>query len=233
MNELERLLLSYSEQPICILDSTISIDKYIPLDLSKDNKELVDVDITNHITCQSYIVKVLQKENGQIAYGGYLEKRNLYSDKVGFTPLNKPKRNIHLGTDFWCKAGTKVIVPLDGKVHSFNNNSSIGDYGPTIVLEHSFNNITFYTLYGHLTLDAISGLVKGKSFSAGDTLAKLGTPDINVNYAPHLHFQIIKDLEGNEGDYPGVCAKKDLSFYKTNCPDPDFLLKVTQAVKFR
>ena len=79
MNELERLLLSYSEQPICILDSTISIDKYIPLDLSKDNKELVDVDITNHITCQSYIDKVLQKENGQIAYGGYLEKRNLYS----------------------------------------------------------------------------------------------------------------------------------------------------------
>ncbi|CAN0606544.1 unnamed protein product, partial [Ectocarpus sp. 12 AP-2014] len=101
-----------------------------------------------------------------------------------------------------------------------------GDYGPTIILEHTLHHITFYTLYGHLSIESLIGLFKGKVFKAGETLAKLGTPDINVNYAPHLHFQIIKDLEGNEADYPGVCALENLQHYKFNCPNPNYLLKI-------
>ena len=170
--------------------------------------------------------KVLKDNNGSIAYGGYLEQRNLYSDKDGFTSNNRPIRDIHLGIDFWCIAGTKVIVPIDGTVHSFKNNNTIGDYGPTIILKHVLNNTSFYSLYGHLSEDSLAGLEKGKEFKAGNQLAVLGTPEINVNYAPHLHFQIIYDLEGNEGDYPGVCAKADLHHYKENCPDPNILLKL-------
>lgn len=226
MNILLHSLESYSTATISILDATIPVHNYVPLDLSKNNRELIDLDITDYSVCQDYIDKVLKDNNGSIAYGGYLEQRNLYSDKDGFTSNNRPIRDIHLGIDFWCIAGTKVIVPIDGTVHSFKNNNTIGDYGPTIILKHVLNNTSFYSLYGHLSEDSLAGLEKGKEFKAGNQLAVLGTPEINVNYAPHLHFQIIYDLEGNEGDYPGVCAKADLHHYKENCPDPNILLKL-------
>ncbi|MEP2237204.1 MAG: peptidoglycan DD-metalloendopeptidase family protein [Maribacter sp.] len=226
MNTLLEALESYSAETICILDSAISASAYVTLDISKSNKDLINLDITDYTVCQAYIDNVLKSKQGVIAYGGYLEQRNLYSDKKGFTSDAQPIRNIHLGMDFWHAAGTKVMVPIDGSVHSFKNNTTIGDYGPTIILEHVLNGITFYTLYGHLTLESLEGLYVGKDFKAGEVFATLGTPDINVNYAPHLHFQIIKDLEGNEGDYPGVCSEVRLSFYKENCPDPNVLLKL-------
>ncbi|WP_291959862.1 peptidoglycan DD-metalloendopeptidase family protein [Maribacter sp.] len=226
MNTLLEALESYSAETICILDFAISANAYVALDISKSNKDLINLDITDYTVCQAYIDNVLKSKQGVIAYGGYLEQRNLYSDKKGFTSDTQPIRNIHLGMDFWHAAGTKVMVPIDGSVHSFKNNTTIGDYGPTIILEHVLNGITFYTLYGHLTLESLEGLYVGKDFKAGEVLARLGTPDINVNYAPHLHFQIIKDLEGKEGDYPGVCAEAKLSFYKENCPDPNVLLKL-------
>ncbi len=226
MDTLLEDLKSYTTNPISILDTAIPIQEYVSLNLSKDNEELLGLDITNYSICQNYIDKILYDKNGLIAYGGYLEERNLYNDKEGFTSSTKPIRNIHLGIDYWCAALTKVIVPITGVVHSFKNNNVIGDYGPTIILKHFLGNQTFYTLYGHLSVDSLDGLFINKEFKAGDTIGRLGTPDINVNYAPHLHFQIICDLEGNVGDYPGVCAKGQLSFYQENCPDPNILLKL-------
>jgi len=49
---------------------------------------------------------------------------------------------------------------------------------------------------------------------------------INGDYAPHLHFQIIIDMEEKTGDYPGVCSENKLEFYKNNCPNPNLLLKI-------
>ncbi|MEM8845731.1 MAG: peptidase M23, partial [Bacteroidota bacterium] len=69
-------------------------------------------------------------------------------------------------------------------------------------------------------------LKKGMHFKMGEELATLGAPEVNVNYAPHLHFQIIEDIQGYEGDYPGVCSQKELHFYKKNCPNPNLLLKL-------
>ena len=54
----------------------------------------------------------------------------------------------------------------------------------------------------------------------------LGESLVNVDYAPHLHFQLIRDMEGNLGDYPGVSSKRKLEFYIDNCPNPDLLLKI-------
>ena len=212
--------------PILLLAPQIPLHKYTPLDLSVGNKELEGVAITNPDQCQHYIDTVLDKYNALVAYGGYLEERNLYNDKGAFTTGHEELRNIHLGIDFWCSAGTPVITPIQGRVHSFRNNSTPGDYGPAIILEHAQGERIFYTLYGHLSLVSLNGLYKGKVFEAGEELATLGTPDINVNYAPHLHFQIIRDLQHYEGDYPGVAAQKDLAFYKENCPDPNLLLKI-------
>jgi len=226
MDILLKDLNEYSKMTIPILDTVIPIHEYVPLDLSKKNKQLLGLAITNYNICQNYIDKVLKRKKGTVAYGGYLEERNLYNDKERFSSISNPVRNIHLGIDFWCAAGTKVNVPLNGTVHSFKNNNVVGDYGPTILLKHILGNYSFYTLYGHLSLDSLDKLFVGKKFKAGETLGRLGTPDINVNYAPHLHFQIIRSLGGNHGDYPGVCAKEQLHFYHENCPDPNFLLKL-------
>lgn len=215
------LLEALGQQGICILDDAIPLSAYTTIDLSEDNEALKMLDLTQPDICQAYVDKVLQQANAKVAYGGYLECRGLYKGNHHFNAATF--RNIHLGVDFWCEAGTKVLCPIDGEVHSFQNNATVGDYGPTIILKHNVVGNTFYTLYGHLSLESLDGLFIGKAFKKGETLGSLGTPDINVNYAPHLHFQIISDMENKKGDYPGVCAAKDLAFYQNNCPDPSLL----------
>lgn len=220
------VLTAFSKHPIPILDATIAVGKYRLLDLGSTNPALASINITDPTVCETYINGMLAETGGTVAYGGYLEQRNLYADKARFSDNPTAQRNIHLGMDFWCRAGTGVRVPLSGTVHSFRNNHTIGDYGPTIVLEHELQGYCFYTLYGHLSLKSLDGLAVGKKVDAGTTLGTLGTSDINVNYAPHLHFQIIRDMETYMGDYPGVCAPRDLDYYRINCPDPNLLLKI-------
>jgi murein DD-endopeptidase MepM/ murein hydrolase activator NlpD len=224
MNTLVDHLKSFSKSGLVILDPNMSIDSYVPIDLSINNKALKAFDITDPMSCQVYIDEVLEQKKGKVAYGGYLEQRNLYADKSNFTALDRPKRNIHLGVDFWCDAHTTVITPIDGVVHSFKNNAVSGDYGPTIILRHDIGGHIFFTLYGHLSLASIQDLFIGKEFKRGTVLGAIGTTDVNVNYAPHLHFQVIGDLESYKGDYPGVCAIEDLDYFKNNCPDPILLL---------
>jgi len=224
MESLSKLLHSFSSVAIPILDEIIPMSSYTPLDLSSENPNLKGIDIIDPDICQAFIDGILNKNDAQVAFGGYLEKRSLYADRTNFS--GKFNRNIHLGVDFWAKAGTKVLVPIDGTVHSFQNNATSGDYGPTIILKHQIEDNAFYTLYGHLSLESLKNLFVGKNFRKGEIMAGLGTSDINVNYAPHLHFQIIDDLQDKKGDYPGVCSEDDLSYYIQNCPDPNLLLKI-------
>jgi len=115
---------------------------------------------------------------------------------------------------------------LDGKIHSFQNNTALGDYGLSIILEHHLQNHTFFTLYGHLSLESLDNKKVGDIVKQGQKIASLGLPPINGDYAPHLHFQIIIDIQNKKGDYPGVCSHKDLNFYAENCPNPNLLLKL-------
>ena len=218
-------LQKYSTDTFLILDAAISIAKYVPIDFSVKNEELARVDLSDPYKTENFIDNYLREKNALVAYGGYNEERNLYKSSSIFNTQFEEVRNIHLGVDFWTKAGTIVRCPLDGIVHSFKNNATSGDYGPTIVLEHHLNDVVFYTLYGHLSIASLDKLFVGKEIKKGTKLAYLGIPEENVNYAPHLHFQIIKDLQGKTGDYPGVCSKKEKTAYLENCPDPLLLLK--------
>lgn len=208
--------------PVPILDSSIPVSQYCPINLSKDNRELNSVNVSDARECQDYVDVVLKRNGGRVAYGGYLERRNLYGDSERFK--GQEPRDIHLGMDFWCTAGTKVLAPLNGVVHSFANNSDFGNYGPTVILRHQIKRDSLYTLYGHLSLESLEGLYMGKVIEKGESFAFLGTPDINVGYAPHLHFQLVLDLDTYQGDYPGVCSEKDLIYFRKNCPDPNLLL---------
>lgn len=226
MSKLKDLLAGIATEFVPILDKKIPWKAYTTIDLSIANSALAGIDIGNPEACQGYIDWVLGLNSASVAYGGYLERRNLYAQNTHFQVENATIRNIHLGVDFWAKAGTLVLAPLDGTVHSFQNNATRGDYGPTIVLQHEIQRIRFYSLYGHLSLASLDELQIGQSFRSGDVLGSLGTPDINVNYAPHLHFQLIQDIGAYVGDYPGVCTTKDMEYYKENCPNPLLLLKV-------
>lgn len=210
-----------------IIDSNIDYSKYITLDLSINNQNLTGSKSGNSADFERYITDYLKKNNAEVAFGGYIEGRTLYQRSAIFKNDLIHERNIHIGMDLWIKAGTPVLAALDGKIHSFKNNIGLGDYGPTIILEHEIENQKFYTLYGHLSLESIEGISIGDFFKKGEYLAKIGNSDVNGDYAPHLHFQIIKNIEHYWGDYPGVCSTKDLNFYIENCPDPNLLLKIT------
>jgi peptidoglycan LD-endopeptidase LytH len=56
--------------------------------------------------------------------------------------------------------------------------------------------------------------------------ARLGGADENVGWPPHLHLQIIRDLEGRRGDYPGVCRVSEAPQWLARCPDPNLLLRI-------
>jgi murein DD-endopeptidase MepM/ murein hydrolase activator NlpD len=224
MTSLESLFLDLKD--IKVIDSTIPYSQYIPIDLSVSNTDISQLNLSNAIDFENYIDNFIKIKNSTVAYGGYNEVRNLYKRSRVFNDSNTEERNIHIGIDLWIKAGTPVLAALDGKVHSFKNNNSLGDYGPTVILEHQLENHTFYTIYGHLSLQSITSLKVGDSFDKGQQIGMLGDASINGDYAPHLHFQIIKDIETNFGDYPGVCSKNKLLYYLENCPNPNLLLKI-------
>ncbi|MFB9054934.1 peptidoglycan DD-metalloendopeptidase family protein [Formosa undariae] len=215
------------ENPIAVLALEIETIKYVFLDLSETHLELKTIDLSSSKDFGQYINAYSKAQNANIAFGGYLEVRDLYKRSAYFNSENKQtERNIHLGIDLWCDAETPVLAALNGTVHSFKNNINHGDYGPTIILKHSVFNMEFYTLYGHLTLDSISNIKVGDVVKQGQEIGRLGTAAVNGDYPPHLHFQIIKDIQAFTGDYPGVCNQLDLEFYATNCPNPNLLLKI-------
>jgi murein DD-endopeptidase MepM/ murein hydrolase activator NlpD len=213
-------------------DNTLHIiagenNRYTSLDLSVTNTDLNEFDITDAKAFEGYINNVLQRSDATVAYGGYNETRDIYSRSLHFYTENKrDERNIHLGLDLWCAVNTPVFAALEGTIHSYNNNTNFGDYGPTIILEHQLYGHTFYALYGHLSLVSLEGIKVGDRLCKGAIVGYLGDASVNGDYAPHLHYQLIKDMEGNLGDFRGVTSLNDQAQDLENCPDPNLLLKI-------
>jgi len=159
-----------------------------------------------------------------VRVGGYGEDRSLYTQAL-FAPEGDEPRTVHLGIDVFAPAGAAVYTPLSGRVHSSLINDNPGDYGPTIILEHTpIAGLTFHTLYGHLDRDSLKGLKPGTAFMAGEKIAELGTKRENGGWPPHLHFQIILEIGNAKGDYPGVCKRSERDHWLSICPDPGPLL---------
>lgn len=223
-------LKSISKEPLKVIDTSITFKEYIPISISSENKQLT-FDISSSLEWNIYIKNYLKENKAKVAFGGYLEKRNIYNRSEYFVKQSKEnQRNIHLGIDLWCVAKTKVLAVLDGEIHSFKNNKNYGDYGPTIIIKHIIKTKVFYSLYGHLTEESIKNISIGDIVLKGQEIAELGNYLINGDYAPHLHFQLIVDIENNKGDYPGVSSLSTINFYKENCPDPNLLLKLPNEV---
>lgn len=170
----------------------------------------------------SYVI-----ETPRLKVGGYDEERAIYSGPVFTPPAGAEPRTVHLGIDIFAEAGTPVFAPLEGRIHSFQDNANPKDYGPTIIVEHAVAEaLTFYTLYGHLSRDSLDGVLVGQSVARGQEIARLGGAEVNGDWPPHLHFQVILDMQGKTGDYPGVFRKGEREQWKRICPDPAPLLGI-------
>ncbi|MCX6217256.1 peptidoglycan DD-metalloendopeptidase family protein [Spirosoma sp.] len=208
-------------------------DPYLILDFSATNPDLTPdpdqpngLDLTNTAAFSDYVFGKMRAAGVRVGIGGYNEHRVIYRRSEHFSSTEEP-REIHLGIDFWAEAKTPVFAPMDGTIHSFQDNNNFGDYGPTIILEHRLEaNEPLFSLYGHLTRSSLAGLVEGKAFKAGDKLGEIGPYPENGDWPPHLHFQLMTDMLGLKGDFPGVCSLKDRAKFLALCPNPNRLLNI-------
>jgi murein DD-endopeptidase MepM/ murein hydrolase activator NlpD len=207
-------------------------EQLLPLDFTANNKELTAPVIDDIREFSAYIAHKLEIAHCKFGIGGYDEHRTVYNRSRHFdgkTPGEEPRR-LHLGIDIWGPAGTPVYAFMGGMVHSLAFNDRMGDYGATLVLLHQLDGHPFYTLYGHLSLADIQHVSAGQYVSIGQEIAHFGAPAENGHWPPHLHFQVILDMELKEGDYPGVCKFSERDKYLANCPDPDLILQLNRYV---
>jgi murein DD-endopeptidase MepM/ murein hydrolase activator NlpD len=208
-----------------VLNIPITETSAVKINLSTTNNELKDIDIGNINTLAYYINSKITDNNKIYGIGGYTEDRIIYRRSKHFGE-GTLVRSIHLGIDIWHHANSEIKAPIKGKIHSFKNNNNYGDYGPTIILEHKLDNHKFYTLYGHLTTDSLKQKQIGQTIDAGEFFASIGNQNENGNWPPHLHFQIITNMQNYWGDYPGVCSKEQRTHYTNLCPDPNLILNL-------
>lgn len=223
MTNLSRILIKTEKEFHPIIKFDAGKERFFRFDFSENSKVIPSAKVISEtLSFAEWINDTLINNNATYGIGGYAEDRVLYrrSDLFG----GEEARSIHLGIDIWGPAGTPVYAPLGGMVHSFAFNDNFGDYGATIILLHQLETISFYTLYGHLSLADLSKVQQGSYISRGQVVGHFGKPEENGHWPPHLHFQVIEDIELKEGDYPGVCKPSEATYYLQNCPDPSPLL---------
>ena len=205
-------------------------DRLYPFDFTSGNKDLRADEIADTESFAVWIKETLRQHGARYGIGGYGEHRTLYARSKHFDAGEEPRR-LHLGVDIWGPAGTKVMAPLDGVVHSFGFNNNDSDYGATLILTHNIDDIGFHILYGHLSLKSLKNLYEGQHISKGEVIAEFGMRFENGNWPPHLHLQMILDMERWKGDYPGVCKFSEKEQWLENCPDPDMILRMMQYAR--
>ncbi len=199
-----------------ILSFDLPSAKLLWLDLTKNNLELSHLNPDNTREFTEYVFNKIKNAQADLGIGGWLEDRFIYSSREQF---NKGKsRNIHLGVDIWMPAGTPLFCPTQCEVHSFANNLGFGNYGPTIILKAE--NTELYFLYGHLSLESLHDIEVGQKIESGKKVAEIGNFPINGDWPPHLHFQVMNNMLGKEGDFPGVCAASELKVMQKFCLNP-------------
>ncbi|MGO1298721.1 MAG: peptidoglycan DD-metalloendopeptidase family protein [Vibrio sp.] len=163
--------------------------------------------------------------NATVEVGRYGEERLIYQDTENFS--GQEARTLHIGIDLGIPAGNCVYAPLEGTVLGFGNEPTQGSYGPSIVLQHELEGQVFHTLYGHLSVSSLETITVGQVIARGKPFATIGEPDENGGWPTHLHFQIIRDMQGNTADYVGVVDPQYADFYLNNCPDPNWILNMS------
>lgn len=236
---------SQTESVVCWLhDHADQIGRLVASDLSSDHVMVFDLsvgslelgNVPEWSDAQQFSQKLfgrMKAAGKRVGIGRYNEARPIYTSDLYRVVSNDgyERRTVHLALDLFMEPGSPVYAPLDGVVHSFANNASAQDFGPTIILQHNVrdkigNNLTFYTLYGHLTIDSLTGLYEGKPIARGTPFAWIGDSAVNGDWPPHLHFQIITDMLGKRGEFPGVARPSERDVWLSLSPDPNLIARI-------
>ena len=154
------------------------------------------------------------------------EPRLIYTDAAFFGPTKSAnRRTLHLGVDIFAPAGTALHAPLDGVVERAGYEDLPLGYGGHVVLRHDTPAGRFYTLWGHLSRDA-ADLAPGTAIKAGEAFARMGPPDQNGGWAPHLHVQMGL---ADDPDWDGVADPDDRDLQLARYPNPAALLNLPDA----
>jgi murein DD-endopeptidase MepM/ murein hydrolase activator NlpD len=232
MKKFEDFLAQQSNKITKVVDFNPIRDSLLPLNFTATNTDLSPEILGNTDAFSLWVNEKLTESGARYGIGGYNEHRTIYSRSEHFDGLEEPRR-LHLGTDIWGAAETPIYNFYEATVHSFKFNDKFGDYGATIILQYQWQDFKFFALYGHLNLASLDGLTVGQFVPAEKQFATFGVKEENGYWPPHLHFQLIFDMQGMEGDYPGVCQFSKRESFLQNCPDPTSILKHTFASALR
>lgn len=193
------------------------------IDFERDYTTEHNINLSQPEELEIFINDRLFNQPGKFIVGGYDTDRTVYQSDLFLEDTNP--RDVHLAYDIWLPPETPLHSPLPAMVYGLHNNNHHLDYGPTVILQHIVNSVTFWSLYGHLQTRILEHLSVGQHLAAGDVFGWIGYPYENIGWAPHTHAQIITDLLGNTVDFPGLCSVTDRTFFTTICPDPGLLFK--------
>lgn len=216
-----------------IFDFDLNTERSLVFDFSvlgMSGKYLHSMD--DRATSISHVATDLATCQARYGIGRYLEPRLIYTSDAYRTLGNERvlSRTIHLGIDLFVPAQTPIKNPVAGVVHSFKDNDSPGDYGPTIIIEHKIaNDFTFYTLFGHLSRESLEGKYVGCCIDTGQVLGWVGAPEVNGGWASHLHYQLMLDMCGCTGDFVGAAYPHMRDIYSSLCPNPNTLLRIAPS----
>ena len=234
----ERLVAWLREHPAefaPVLDEDLRLVPSLVFDLSVGSLFLgADPAAFDRETATEKIRQELRRAGVTVGVGRYDEARSVYTTSA-FAPGERvhptaEHRTIHLGIDLFVEADRPVYAPLDGVVHCLANNDARLDYGPLLILRHRTpDGLEFFTLYGHLSEEHLTGLQVGQSVERGQRLARVGAPPGNGDWTPHLHFQIILDPLELDRDFPGVAYAGQREVWTSLSPDPNLILGIPAA----
>lgn len=230
-NAVVRWLESNTDKIGRVVEPDLHTANTIMLDLSVGSRALGNLaDIADAELFSRHIFDRIRAANSTVGIGRYNEARPIYtSDVYKMEGNDGPEwRTVHLGLDVFMEAGSPVLAPLDGIVHSFADNAAPLDYGPTIILQHTTagKQLTFFTLYGHLSADSLDGLYAGMPVAQGTCFGKIGSYPVNGGWPPHLHFQIISDMLDKRGEFPGVARPSQRGTWLSLSPDPNLVARI-------
>ena len=78
-------------------------------------------------------------------------------------------------------------------------------------------------------MDSLAGLAIGMPVEKGRQIAGIGEPESNGGWTPHVHFQIMLDMLGENGTFPGVARPTDREIWMSICPDPNLILGIPKS----
>jgi len=225
MSELASLLESYRHRFHPVISFDLRGGGHVVFDFTDSGADFPRIDINDVTGFSERLFARIADAELPVGVGRYDEDRVLYRHSPLFDGEHE-RRSVHLGIDLFVMEGSEVMTPLPARIHSVANNAGLGNYGPTVILEHELAGTRFWTLYGHLGRQSVVHLELGAPLDTGTIFAEVGDQSENGSWPPHLHFQIITEIGDHSGDYPGVATPSERERWLELCPDPNLILGI-------